>query len=121
MAFPSLKARNGPILKGKEPRPCPETTASEGLMRTFTALLRYDNPDVENSLVTRGTPDDTLPHVIEVTSATAPADSVDVFELIAGEPLAPFALYEFRHTRASHNEADESRDRGMITDERQRA
>lgn len=86
-------------------------------MRTFTALLSYDNPEVEDILVTRGTPSDALPRVIEVTSARAPAGSVDVFELVDGEPLAPFALYEFRHTRAARDFQEED----TIIDDRRRA
>ncbi|NEN05822.1 hypothetical protein G3T36_08045 [Diaminobutyricibacter tongyongensis] len=69
-------------------------------MRAYTALLSYDNPEVEDIVVTRVAPEDVLPHVLAVTCATA-ADAVDVFELIDGEPLAPFALYEFRHTRGA--------------------
>jgi hypothetical protein len=73
-------------------------------VRTFTALLSYDDPAVEDVVVTRVTQEDELPHVLDVKSATAPDGFVDVFELVDGEPVAPYAMYEFRHTRA----ADES-------------
>ncbi len=77
-------------------------------MRIFTALLVYDDPEIEDVLVTRGTQDDSLPRTIEVPSANAPVGWVDVFELVDGEPLSSFALYEFRHTRASDSTAEES-------------
>lgn len=74
-------------------------------MRTFTALLSYDDPTVDNLVVTRATADDVVPHVLEVKSTVAPAGAVDVFELVDGEPLASLALYEFRHTRTANDGA----------------